>query len=313
MTVKYQELAKTGDIRPSRFLSSIFVILHFYLFIGGIVGTLPLVYALISNREALYDPILQTDVMGFLNKYTGPVSNYIFTNLSIYCMLLGVFIAVKFIHNRPFGTLINPGKKFKWSRFFVGFLVFGTLIALGTLADYVLNPGSYTFSFEGSKFWVTLPLILIMTPLQSATEEFVFRGYVIQSFGVKIKNGVILSVISGILFTLPHLANPEVFASAEQGFISTLCMVLNYFVIGMAFALVTVRTNSLEAAIGAHTVNNLICFVLVGYPDNVLPTNTVFYTSNFDSEGGLISAIVTAALFYLITAALIRNRGIQQA
>ncbi len=307
MVTKYQDLARTGNVRPSRFVSSVSVILYFYFFLGGIIASFPLIYVLINNKNALFDPVMRTDTMEFIEKYVSPVPNYIFTNLSIYCMLVGVFIAVKWIHKRPFGTLINYNARIKWSRFWIGFLVYGTLISIGTAVDYIMNPETYTLSIDSSKFWITLPLILIMTPLQTTTEELVFRGYVIQSFGLKIKNGLILSLISGVLFTLPHLANPEIYASNKLGVFSTICMILNYFVIGMVLAMITIRTNSLEAAMGAHAVNNLFCFLLVGYPDTALPTNTVFFTSSFEPVGGLVSALITAALFYIITAVLIKN------
>jgi len=303
---KYQDLARTGDTRPSRFVSSATVILYFYFFIGGLLASIPLIYVLITNWEAMKDPILMTDVMGFLEKYVSPMPNYIFTNLSIYCMLLGVFIAVKFIHYRPFITLITTKPKMQWSRFFIGFLVYGALVLLGTLVDYFISPETYSVTFDASKFWIALPIILIMTPIQTATEELVFRGYVIQSFGLKIKNGIILSLLSGFLFTLPHLMNPEIYASNKLGVLPTICMILNYFVVGVALALVTIKTNSLELAMGAHAVNNLICFILVGYPDSVLPTNTVFSTTKFEPISGLISVIIVSIVFYYITSALLK-------
>lgn len=307
MITKYQDLARIGNIKPSRFTASVSVILYFYFFLGGLIASIPMIYVLITNQDALFDPILRTDAMGFLNKYISPVTNYIFTNLSIYFMLFGAVIAVKWIHKRPFGTIFNYRGKIRWSNFWIGFAVFGLLLAAGTGADYFLNPGTYTFSFDASRFWYTLPLILVMTPIQTTAEEVVFRGYVIQSFGVKIKSGVLLSVISGVLFTLPHLANPEVYASNKLGVFSTVCMVLNYFVTGMVLAMITIRTNSLEAAMGAHAVNNLFCFLLVSYPDTVLPTNTVFFTSTFEPIGGLVSAVITSALFYLLTVFIIKK------
>lgn len=307
MITKYHELARNGNTRPSRFAASVSVILYLYFFLGGIIAAVPLVYVLLTNRQALFDTLLLTDVMGFLEKYIDPVINYIFTNLAIYCMLLGVLIAVKFIHYRPFRTLVNPSGKIEWRRFWTGFMVFGILLSAGSFIDYLMNPEAYSFTFDASKFWVALPIILIMTPIQAATEELVFRGYVIQSFGLKIKNGLILSVISGVLFTLPHLANPEIFASNKLGIISTTAMILNYFVIGALLALVTIRTNSLEAAMGAHAMNNLFCFLVVGYPDTALPTNTIFFTTNFEPVSGLISAVITGALFYFIISALLRG------
>ncbi len=307
MSIKYQDMAVTGNTKPSRFVASVSVILYFYFLIGGFVGSIPVIYALIKNRDAFIDLTLTTDVYAFMNKYVNPFTNYIFTNFTIYFMLAGLIIATKFIHYRTFTSLITTKRKMQWSRFWVGFLVYGGLIAVGSVIDYFLSPESYSFTFDASKFWIALPFILIMTPLQAATEELVFRGYLIQSFGLKIKNGMLLSVISGVMFMLPHLMNPEVTASSKTGVISTICMVLNYFVVGMLFAMITIKTNSLEAAIGAHAVNNLVAFLLVSYPDNALSTNTVFYTSTFNPAGSLISVIVTGVLFYFITGLIIKE------
>lgn len=307
MITKYQELAKLGNIRPSRFVSSAAVILYFYLFIGTIVTSIPLIFIFVTNRDSLFDPIIQTNPMGFFEKYVGPVPNFIITNLSIFCMLAGAVIAIKYIHNRPLGTVFNYSGKIKWSNFWIGFGVFGILLFVSTAVDYIFYSDTYSISFEPGKFFIMLPLILIMTPIQATTEEIVFRGYVIQSFGLKIKNGIILSVVSGVLFTLPHLANPEIYAANELGFFSTVCMVLNYFVFGMMMAMLTIRTNSLEAAAGIHVVNNLFCFIVVGYPDSALPTNTIFFTSGFNPVGSLISSIITSILVYIIIVFIIEK------
>ncbi len=307
MPIKYQDMATTGNTKASRFVASVSVILYFYFVIGSFIGSIPIVYALVKNKDALVDLTFSTDVLAFMDKYVNPFANYIFTNFTIYLMLAGLFISIKFIHYRTFTSIITTKRKMQWSRFWIGFLVYGGLIAVGCVIDYIISPETYSFSFDASKFWIALPFILIMTPIQSATEEFIFRGYVIQSFGLKIKNGMLLSAISGFMFTLPHLMNPEVTASSKEGIISTLCMILNYFVVGMILAMITIKTNSLEAAIGAHAVNNLIGFLIVGYPDNVLSTNTIFYTSTFNSAGSLISVIITGVLFYFITGFIIKE------
>jgi membrane protease YdiL (CAAX protease family) len=307
LITNYIELAKSGNTKPSRFAASISVILYFYIIIGGVIGSIPLIYLLVTDWRAFTDPLAITNSMGFLNKYVSPLVNYIFTNLSIFCMLFGVFVAVKFIHYRPFTSLITTKSKIQWKRFLTGFFVYGILLLLGTAVDYFISPETYSITFDASKFWIALPIILIMTPIQASTEELVFRGYVIQGFGIKIKNGIILSIISGAIFTLPHLMNPEIYASSELGVFSTICMILNYFAIGTVLALVTIKTNSLEVAMGAHSVNNLICFLLVGYPDGVLPTNTIFYTTKFEPVSSLVSVIIVGVLFYFITAAVIHE------
>lgn len=304
MINKYQKLAEDGDTRPSRFVASVSVILYLYIFWGSFIVAVPMLINIFINWQEFISKPVVTDSTA-LETYLGAMPGYILTNLSIYFMLLGIFIAIKFIHYRSFTSLITTKPKAQWSRFWAGFAVYGLLTLAATAADYFISPETYSITFDASKFWIALPVILIMTPIQAATEELVFRGYVIQSFGLKIKNGIILSIISGAIFTLPHLMNPEIYASNKLGIFSTVCMILNYFVMGAAMAIVTIKTNSLEAAIGAHAVNNLICFLLVGYPDSALATNTVFTTAKFEPVSGLVSVIIISALFYFITAKLI--------
>ena len=58
-----------------------------------------------------------------------------------------------------------------------------------------------------------LPFVLaalLLTPLQCAAEELVFRGYVLQGLGRLLRNPLVLVVLSGLLFAIPHLLNPEV-------------------------------------------------------------------------------------------------------
>lgn len=312
MITSYKDLAKLGLTTASRFVSAISVILFMYLCVGGIYVSIPLIIAMILHPENLLD-IDPTNTVDILNKFVGDTGSYLLVNFSIYFMLLGIFISVKYIHKRPFMSLVNSERKISWSRFFIGFGVYGGILCLGTLVDYFASNGNYVVSFDPSKFWFMLPVILIMTPIQTTTEELVFRGYVIQAFGLKIKNGVVLSLISGALFTLPHLGNPEIYASNKMGVFSTICMVLNYFVVGVMLAYITVKTNSLEAAMGAHAVNNLFAALLVGYPDSALATNTVLCSKSIEPISGLVSAVITSVIFIVVTSLLIRTPKNSQA
>lgn len=310
---KYQELARRGNTSPSRFIAGSSVILFLYLIIGGIytgIYVIARMFFKIANDPLVFidDKILKSSTE-LLKMVMSPMEQYIVANLAIYFLALGAFIAVRYIHYRPFLSLITSKPRLEWKKFWIGFAVFGLLLIMGTVVDYFISPETYSVSFDASKFWIALPLILIMTPLQTTAEELVFRGYVIQAFGLKIKSGLILSLISGFIFTLPHLANPEVYASNEQGVLSTICMILNYFLIGALLALVTIRTNSLEVAMGVHAVNNLICFLLVSFPDTALPTNTVFFTTKFNPASSLISTAIISAIFYFIIILFVKEKS----
>ena len=307
--LKYHELAKLGDTRPSRFVAGTSFITFTYLIIGSIFSVIWTVIAMFRNPDALFSENVlypATSPNNILDSFMSVPEQYIMTNFTIYFMLLGVFVAVRYIHYRPFKSIITQSPKISISKLMIGIVGYGVVLFAGSFVDYLLYPETYSFSFDPAQFWIMLPIILLMTPIQTTAEELVFRGYVLQGFGLKIKNGWLLSLISGVIFMLPHLANPEVFASTKMSAFDTICTVLNYFVVGALLAIVTIKSNSLEIAIGVHAINNLFCFLVVSFPDAALATNTIFFTSNFDPVMQLIYTLIISVAFYGIVSLFVK-------
>lgn len=299
----YLEQGNKGLNSALRYICAILIILAFWQGIGTFLYAIPMAIAYFDSNPDTYIDFKTGKVVGL-----DPLINYIFINLILVCFLVGIFFAMRLIHERSLKSLITPKDKIDWGKFFMGFGVYGILVILGCVADYLKAPETYRFSFDASKFFIALPFIFVLTPLQTTAEELFFRGYILQAFGRKIKNAVILSAISGFIFMLPHLWNPEIYKSASMGILETVSGVFYYFLVGFMLSAVTIKTDSLEVAIGAHTVNNLIGALLVGFSDSVFQTNTIFYTTNFDPVFNLCVMIVTSIIFYLIVAKLVKNR-----
>ncbi len=118
-----------------------------------------------------------------------------------------------------------------------------------------LTDGPVTISGpDGSYVWL-LVVVLLTTPLQSAAEEFVFRGYLSQTiaawFRTERAGAVVAAVLTAALFSAAH-APPDVLTFLDR------------FVFGLAASWVTRLTGGLEAAIVLHAVNNVVVFVLAG-------------------------------------------------
>ncbi|WP_444962138.1 lysostaphin resistance A-like protein [Nocardiopsis sp. M1B1] len=96
-------------------------------------------------------------------------------------------------------------------------------------------------------------VILLLAPLQSAGEEYGFRGLVFRvaaSWGRSARTGLVLGVlVSSLLFMLAHLAFDP-------------WLNLYYFTMGVTLALVTWRTGGLEIAVVIHAVNNTLAFLI---------------------------------------------------
>jgi membrane protease YdiL (CAAX protease family) len=129
----------------------------------------------------------------------------------------------------------------------------GVGIGLSVLAGFTV--GEEHVAGPVSSFGWLLLVVLLTTPLQSAAEEYVFRGYLSQAIA-----GWIRSPRAGAL--LAALLSAALFAAAH-GPQEPLAF-LDRFAFGLAASAVVWLTGGLEAAIVLHAVNNVLIFVLAG-------------------------------------------------
>ena len=134
---------------------------------------------------------------------------------------------------------------------------------------------------------------LLLTPLQCLAEELMFRGYLVQALARLSRRPAFLAVASSILFTLPHLFNPEVEAYGAW------IMAANYFAMALFLATIALRDGRLELAIGAHTSNNLLLALGVNYADSVFETPSLFTANTLDPVYSLVTLLLGAAVFHL--------------
>lgn len=219
--------------------------------------------------------------------------NYLLQNLWFVFLFIAIFLVVRFEHKRPFLSLITPNQSIDWKKIGKSFGILFGLLSCALVIDYILDPASFEFRLDVYRFLWFAPAVLIFTSIQTTAEELLCRGYLLQMMALLTRNRVALVVISGVLFMLPHLANPEV----ASGFWT---MVLYYFVVGGFLTLVTLRSNGLEVAIGMHAATNLFAGLIVNYENSALKTEPIFFCSVFDPLGSLISFCIVALVFYLL-------------
>ena len=117
------------------------------------------------------------------------------------------------------------------------------LAALIAAVESLLYPGRYVLTFQPVAWLIFAVFALILIPIQTSAEEVFFRGYLLQWMGLRLKNKWLLSLLNGLLFFLPHAANPEMAANS-------LLVGLGYFAIGFFFALITLEDHGMELALG---------------------------------------------------------------
>ncbi len=283
MTNNFLALSNLGKNGAARWVGGTLLIL-FLWFIVGSIATLPFLF--LSGMDFATGNLATGD----------PFWVYLAVNVSFPFIWLGVWLAVKFLHQRAFRTLITPAPKISWTRLAQGFGVWFVLIAIVQIVEFVIYPERAVLTFDPARWILFLPFVLVLTPIQTSAEEILFRGYWLQGIGRLTQNIVALCVVNGILFALPHMLNPEVVANPN----STLLLFLNYFVTGAALALYTLRDGRLELALGAHAANNLFAALVVNYQDSTLTTPAVYTNPVLDATFGLIALVLIAIAFYLI-------------
>lgn len=286
MTEKFLALAQTGKNQWWRYLLSILLILVLWQGSGLIIGIfLWLFIEADGNPETRINP----ETLQF--EGIDPLLFYLAINLSFVFFLIGLYLAVRFIHQRRFITLISPKNKINWNRILQGFVAFSLLLIVFSVIEGISNSENYQLTFSPGKFFLFLPIALIFTSLQTSVEEFFFRGYLMQGMALITRKSIIPIVVTSLLFMLPHLLNPEL----KSGFF---LLAAYYFVFGLFLAWITVKDNTLELALAAHASNNLYVALLVNFAGGALPSHSVFTIQELNPISNLVISLIIFALFY---------------
>jgi membrane protease YdiL (CAAX protease family) len=285
---EFLDNARRGNSRWWAYLLGILVILFVWFVIGSLPILLALGYLLMDG-----DPATGVDPETSMLVGIDPLYNFLLLMASFVMLLAGIAFAVIVIHRRSLKSLVTPGKAIRWGRLGQGALLWFGLIAASSLVEALLFPGRYRLDFDPVRFIPFAIATLVLIPIQTSAEELLTRGYLLQALGLLTRNRWLLSLVVGFLFTLPHLANPEV----ELNFWA---VTIYYFLFGAFLAWVTLRDNGLELALGVHAANNLFIGLLANFPGSALPTPAVFTLAEVDPVFNLVASVATAILFYLL-------------
>ena len=264
------------------------VILFLWLVGGTVLGLVLLPYTGV-NPEILLEG---GDVLGAM-----PGWGFLFFALITFIPLfLGVLLAYRWILGVKLRYLFSTIQDFRWWRVGLGFWVWLILIGGPVVVSLMAAPDQYRFNFQPETFIPFALVGVLLLPIQTTAEELFFRGWILQWVGKRIGSIIVLSVISGAAFSLPHMLNPEVAGDFLGAF-------FGYFTVGFALAWVTVRDRSLEVAIGAHMSNNLFAALIVGYEGGALPADALLVAGPIEWGTNNIVGLLVVPLFIFLTRA----------
>ncbi len=278
--VTYVEAARWGKYRGWRYVLGLVVILFAWLVVG--TGASVLVAFALSG-QADYSVL-------------GPFGKFLFVMAGFPFFLSGVLIAVTLIHRRYPRTLVTARERIDWRRIGQGFVAWSVPACLiGVLGQYLFYPDSFSFNFDLATFALFVPLALVFTAIQTTAEELFFRGYIVQGASMISTNRVFLALVAAVVFTLPHLLNPEVSAGGW------LTVFSNYFLVpGLLWTVVSLIDGTTELAIGVHFANNIGSILLFNITGSAVTTPALFTISEYHATYGALSVLVAIPIFLVI-------------
>ncbi|MDO6471929.1 CPBP family intramembrane glutamic endopeptidase [Maribacter sp. 1_MG-2023] len=187
-------------------------------------------------------------------------------------LAVGLFVVLgwtKLVHSQSITSLTTSRKKIDWKRVFFSFGVWGLITIILTFIGIYLSPEDYLFNFKLMPF-LSLALIgIILIPLQTSFEEYLFRGHMMQGLGIAAKNRWVPLVVTSVLFGLMHLGNPEV---EKLGY----GIMIYYIGTGFFLGIITLMDEGLELALGFHAANNLIGALLLTADWTAFQTDSLY-------------------------------------
>jgi membrane protease YdiL (CAAX protease family) len=213
--------------------------------------------------------------------------------VSLVVLLPAIMLATKIARLGPYGLLSSIRLRVRWG--WLGWCLL-PLLVLGIIMFLLQSWGM--FAFDGGLHWntaaigqstvsvqtltVTILLVVLLVPFQAAAEEYVFRGFLMQTIGSWIPARVVSTVVavgvSTVLFAVLHLPN---------GY--NIWGILDVGSFGLVAAIIVLRTGGLEATVLQHALNNIMIFVLQA------PGWSKIDLTGEGSQGSLVGFLVTLA------------------
>ena len=155
------------------------------IIIASTIGQIPFGVAVLM--KTMKSGTMPTDSAGMLRVLESNLSLFLMM-LSFVFALLGVFIVIKYFHKQTILEVTTSRSKVDWSRVFFSFGLWSIFTISSVLLTYYLSPEEMIWNFKPIPFAILVLIGVILIPIQTSTEEYVFRGYLMQGFANLSKN-----------------------------------------------------------------------------------------------------------------------------
>ena len=266
------------------------------LIVSNTIGAIPLLIAVFktsgSNPQVYSQLSANPNDLSILG--VSPNIGFVMMLFPFMMGLLAFIILLKPLNNRTLKVTINGTGKIRWNRFFISAGVWLFLSALYLFFYLKIDPANFSINNKTASLLILSVISILFIPFQAAFEELLFRGYLMQGFAAMVKNRWFPLIMTSLLFGLMHSFNPEV---KEFGFFT---MIPQYVAFGLIFGVITIVDDGIEAAMGAHTANNIFLCIMVTNSSSALQTPALYEQFNIHPWIEFVGLVVTGIAFILI-------------
>jgi len=205
-------------------------------------------------------------------------------------MLPGLWLVLRFLHHRSLRSVLAPTGKVHWGNYTRAVLFI--LIFAGFTSLPVLLNAEFTQQLTLGQWlpWLAPALLLIF--FQTATEELVFRGYLMQQLAARFHSRWVWWVLPAALFGAVHY-NTLTYGD------NALLVVFSAFITGLIFGDITARSGDLSIALGLHFANNLTVILLLGVPGQLSSLSLFLQKLNIRDEDVMRAEILASTAIML--------------
>ena len=268
-------------------------------FIVGAVATLGQMFWLVVV-------FLKKGPSTFSNPDPNALMKVLDSNLNLFLLLLSFvfgaaafYFVIRLIHHQKLMDVTTTRKKFDWHRSLFSFSLIVIFSTGAILLDYFMNPADYVVDFRPVPFLILCVISIVMLPIQTSLEEYLFRGYLMQGFGLLAKNRWFPLLMTSLIFGGLHMANPEV---VKMGYILS----VSYIGAGFLLGIMTLMDEGMELSLGFHAGNNLITALLVTTDWSAIQADSIFRDISEPTVG--IEVFVPVLIVYPIFLAILAYR-----
>jgi CAAX protease family protein len=236
---RYVDRAREGRIALWRLGAGCLLVLLVWVLTTVAAFFVGAFFVVLGTDARVFDP------GAFLQVFLSTPSGVASALASFVGMSGGVFLAVRWVHRRPFGSVLGASGRIAWGDVARGFAAAFVTSALAEAPNFLVDPSVHRSATALGVWLLWLVPTMLLLFIQVSAEELAFRGYLLQSLAARFRSPLVWALLPLLLFTALHW-------NAQTGAAMSVATLASIAAFAALATLLVVRTGNLSVGIGAH-------------------------------------------------------------